>query len=136
MKGSWWLWAAMRATQVCWSSAPASASAAGEREREIFRYQFQSWFVRSEKVATSEMFERETRREKILEAIDLNREMQLRQKNKDGFLNLLAGKKQKYSLGDNKESKEENIKVDPLVEAEKEFYRILNEVKKITFEEN
>ena len=136
MKGSWWLWAAMTATQVCWSSAPASASAAGEREKEIFRYQFQSWFVRSEKVATSEMFERETRREKILEAIDLNREMQLRQKNKDGFLNLLAGKKQKYSLGDNKESKEENIKVDPLVEAEKEFYRILNEVKKITFEEN
>lgn len=82
------------------------------------------------------MFERETRREKILEAIDLNREMQLRQKNKDGFLNLLAGKKQKYSLGENKESKEEKIKVDPLVEAEKEFYRILNEVKKITFEEN
>lgn len=82
------------------------------------------------------MFERETRREKILEAIDLNREMQLRQKNKDGFLNLLAGKKQKYSLGDNKESKEEKIKVDPLVEAEKEFYRILNEVRKTTFEEN
>ena len=82
------------------------------------------------------MFERETRREKILEAIDLNREMQLRQKNKDGFLNLLAGKKQKYSLGDNKESTEEKIKVDPLVEAEKEFYRILNEVKKTTFEEN
>ena len=82
------------------------------------------------------MFERETRREKILEAIDLNREMQLRQKNKDGFLNLLAGKKQKYSLGENKESKEEKIKVDPLVEAEKEFYRILNEVKQITFEEN
>ena len=82
------------------------------------------------------MFERETRREKILEAIDLNREMQLRQKNKDGFLNLLAGKKQKFSLGDSKESKEEKIKVDPLVEAEKEFYRILNEVRKTTFEEN
>ena len=71
-----------------------------------------------------------------MEAIDLNREMQLRQKNKDGFLNLLAGKKQKFSLGDSKESKEEKIKVDPLVEAEKEFYRILNEVQKITFEEN
>ena len=82
------------------------------------------------------MFERETRREKILEAIDLNREMQLRQKNKDGFLNLLAGKKQTFSLVDSKESKEEKIKVDPLVEAEKEFYRILNEVQKITFEEN
>lgn len=82
------------------------------------------------------MFERETRREKILEAIDLNREMQLRQKNKDGFLNLLAGQKQKYSLGEKQASKEEKIKVDPLVEAEKEFYRILNEVKKITFEEN
>ncbi len=67
------------------------------------------------------MFERETRREKILEAIDLNREMQLRQKNKDGFLNLLAGKQQKYSLGVNKESREEQTKVDPLVEAEKGY---------------
>ena len=40
VKGSWWLWAAMTATQVCWSSAPASASAAGEREREIFDINF------------------------------------------------------------------------------------------------
>ena len=83
------------------------------------------------------MFERETRREKILEAIELNREMQLRQKNKDGFLNLLTGKKQKYSLRDNNgDTDEEKVKVDPLVETEKEFYRILNEVLKITFEEN
>ena len=35
------------------------------------------------------MFERETRREKILEAVDLNKEMQLRMKNKSGFLTLL-----------------------------------------------
>ena len=106
-------------------------------QRKLCRYLFHSWFVSTEKVATSEMFERETRREKILEAIELNREMQLRQKNKDGFLNLLTGKKQKYSLRDNNgDTDEEKVKVDPLVETEKEFYRILNEVLKITFEEN
>ena len=89
--------------------------------------------IRTEKVATSEMFERETRREKILEAIDLNREMQLKQKNKNGLLNLLTVKKQKYSLADKKETEEVKVNVDPLVEAGEEFYRILNEVMKMTF---
>lgn len=79
------------------------------------------------------MFERETRREKILEAIDLNREMQLKQKNKNGLLNLLTVKKQKYSLADKKETEEVKVNVDPLVEAGEEFYRILNEVMKMTF---
>ena len=83
------------------------------------------------------MFERETRREKILEAIDLNREMQLRQKNRNGLLNLLtaatSGKTKKYSLVETKEAVEEKVEVDPLVEAEKEFYRILNEVKENAF---
>ena len=84
------------------------------------------------------MFERETRREKILEAIELNREMQLRQKNRNGLLNLLSAaasgaKTKKYSLVENKEAVEEKVKVDPLVEAEKEFYRILNEVKENAF---
>ena len=79
------------------------------------------------------MFERETRREKILEAIDLNREMQLKQKNKNGLLNLLTVKKQKYSLADKKETEEVKVNVDPLVEAGEEFYRTLNEVMKMTF---
>ena len=79
------------------------------------------------------MFERETRREKILEAIDLNREMQLKQKNKNGLLNLLTVKKQKYSLADKKETEEVKVNVDPLFEAGEEFYRILNEVMKMTF---
>ena len=85
---------------------------------------------RQDKLATSEMFERETRREKILEAIELNREMQLRQKNKSGLFNVLSGgKKDIFCLTERKETEEENKKVDPLDEAEKEFYRIINEVK-------
>ena len=81
--------------------------------------------IRQEKLATSEMFERETRREKILEAFDLNREMQLRQKNKTGLLNLFGvGNIKKLS----KETEEKTTKVDPIEEAEKEFYRIINEV--------
>ena len=83
---------------------------------------------RQDKLATSEMFERETRREKILEAIELNREMQLRQKNKSGLFNVLSGgKKETLCLTERKETEEK--KVDPLEEAEKEFYRIINEVK-------
>ena len=85
---------------------------------------------RQDKLATSEMFERETRREKILEAIELNREMQLRQKNKSGLFNVLSrGKKETFCLTERKEAEEEKRKVDPLDEAEKEFYRIINEVK-------
>ena len=82
---------------------------------------------RQDKLATSEMFERETRREKILEAIELNREMQLRQKNKSGHFT--GGKKETFCLTERKEAEEEKKKVDPLEEAEKEFYRIINEVK-------
>ena len=83
-------------------------------------------FLRTEKVATSEMFERETRRERVLEAINLQKETQLRMKNKGGFLNILAGKKQKSAQ--TQEMEEVKVKVDPLEEAENEFYRILNEV--------
>ena len=82
---------------------------------------------RQDKLATSEMFERETRREKILEAIELNREMQLRQKNKSGLFNVLSGGKKDIFCPT--ERKETEKKVDPLDEAEKEFYRIINEVK-------
>ena len=57
-------------------------------------FYFNLCFERTEKVATSEMFERETRRERVLEAINLQKETQLRMKNKGGFLNILAGKKQ------------------------------------------
>ena len=86
--------------------------------------------TRADKLATSEMFERETRREKILEAIELNREMQLRQKNKSGLLNTLSGgKKEILCPTERKETEEEKKKVDPLDEAEKEFYRIINEEK-------
>ena len=73
------------------------------------------------------MFERETRREKILEAVDLNKEMQLRMKNKSGFLNLINKGKNKKS--EHKELDGGKVKVDPLVEAENDFYRIVNEVK-------
>ena len=80
-------------------------------------------------MATLEMFERETRREKILEAINLNRETQLRQKSK-GILSLCKGRKQKYSLAERREVQaEDNVpKVDPIENAEKEFYRIIKEV--------
>ena len=72
------------------------------------------------------MFERETRREKILEAIDHNREMQLRQKNKVNVLHLLGvGKKTTPS----NETDEQTKRLDPLEEAEKEFYKIIKEVK-------
>ena len=85
---------------------------------------------RTEKMATSEMYERETRKEKILEALNLNREIQLKQKSK-GILNLCKSRKQKYSLADRKETAAEEavVKVDPIAEAEKEFYRIIKEVK-------
>ena len=73
---------------------------------------------RQDKLATSEMFERETRREKILEAIELNREMQLRQKNRSGLLSVLPGrKKDTFCLTERKETEEEKKKVDPLEEA-------------------
>ena len=73
------------------------------------------------------MFERETRREKILEAINLQKETQLRMKNKGGFLNILTGNKKSAHIVP-QENEEVKVKVDPLVEAENEFYRILNEV--------
>ena len=79
-------------------------------------------------MATSEMFERETRREKILEALNLNKETALKQKSK-GILSLAKGRKQKYSLGDRKETPvEETKKVDPIENAEKEFFRMIKEV--------
>ena len=78
-------------------------------------------------MATSEMFERETRREKILEALNLNKETALKQKSK-GILSLAKGRKQKYSLGDRKETPVEEVKVDPIMNAEKEFFRMIKEV--------
>ena len=92
-----------------------------------------SYNHRNEKAATSEMFERETRREKILEALNLNKETALKQKSK-GLLSLAKGakgRKQKYSLGDRKETPiDDNTSVtyDPLAKAEKDFYRIIKEV--------
>ena len=67
------------------------------------------------------MFERETRREKILEAIDLNREMQLRQKNKDGFLNLLAGKSKNFLLVIVKSRKKKRSKLTHWLKPKKNF---------------
>ena len=81
-------------------------------------------------MATSEMFERETRREKILEALNLHKQTQLKQKSKD-ILTLGKTRKQKYSLADKKETQVEEVaapKVDPLVSAEEEFFRIIKEV--------
>ena len=78
------------------------------------------------------MFERETRREKILEAIDLNREMQLRQNNKSDVLQLLVGGmklKQRSSNTDREDMEAPAKKVGPVDEAEKEFYRIVKEVR-------
>ena len=111
---------------VCWSSAIVSLKSAGSVP-PLTPPQPPS---RQEKLATSEMFERETRREKILEAIDLNREMQLRQNNKTDVFHLLVGGKQKHrSSNTERETAQAPPKVDPLEEAEKEFYRIVKEVK-------
>ena len=56
--------------------------------------------------------------------------MQLRQKNKSGLFNVLGGgKKETFCPTERKETEEEKKKVDPLEEAEREFYRIINEVK-------
>ena len=91
---------------------------------------------RTEKAATSEMYERETRREKILEALNLNKETALKQKSK-GLLSLAKGakgRKQKYSLGDRKETpieEDADVKFDPIAEAEKDFFRIIKEVQHI-----
>jgi hypothetical protein len=88
---------------------------------------------RTEKAATSEMYERETRREKILEALNLNKETALKQKSK-GLLTLAKGakgRKQKYSLRDRKETpveEDSDVKFDPIAEAEKDFFRIIKEV--------
>ena len=78
------------------------------------------------------MFERETRREKILEAIDLNREMQLRQNNKSDVFQLLVGGmklKQRSSNTDRENMEDQPKKIGPVDEAEKEFYRIVKEVR-------
>ena len=82
------------------------------------------------------MYERETRREKILEALNLNKETALKQKSK-GLLSLAKGakgRKQKYSLGDRKETpieEDADVKFDPIAEAEKDFFRIIKEVQHI-----
>ena len=78
------------------------------------------------------MFERETRREKILEAIDLNREMQLRQSNKSDVFQLLVGGmklKQRSSNTDREDMGDQPKKIGPVDEAEKKFYRIVKEVR-------
>ena len=72
-----------------------------------------------------------TRREKILEALNLNRETQLKAKSK-GILSLAKGRKQKYSLADKKDTPEEVVvKLDPIAQAEEEFYRMIKEVEYI-----
>ena len=78
-------------------------------------------------MANSEMFERETRREKIQEALNLNKETALKQKSKE-ILSLAKGRKQKYSLGDRNETPVEEVKVDPIMNAEKEFFQMIKEV--------
>ena len=93
-------------------------------------------YRRTEKATTSEMYERETRREKILEALNLNKETALKQKSK-GLISLAKGakgRKQKYSLGDRKETpveEDSEVKFDPIAEAEKDFFRIIKEVQHI-----
>ena len=87
--------------------------------------------VRNEKSAVTAMFERETRREKILEA--RNKELRLKEKTK-GILGLGGGggKKSGGLAGafdmlkkktDNDEEKE-----DPIQKAEREFFEIIKKV--------
>ena len=67
-----------------------------------------------------------------MEAIDLNREMQLRQSNKSDVFQLLVGGmklKQRSSNTDREEMEDQPKKVGPADVAEKEFYRIVKEVR-------
>ena len=82
------------------------------------------------------MFERETRREKILEA--RNKELRLKEKTK-GILGLGGAGQGKKSGGlagafdmlKSKKDDEEN-KEDPIAKAEREFFEIIKKVKKVS----
>ena len=75
------------------------------------------------------MFERETRREKILEA--RNKELRLKEKTK-GILGLGGGKKSGGLAGAfdmlKKKNDNEEEKEDPIQKAEREFFEIIKKV--------
>merc|ERR1711983_593001 len=76
---------------------------------------------KNEKSAVTAMFERETRREKILEA--RNKELRLKEKTK-GILGLGGGLM--GATGDQKGDGDEEEE-DPIMKAEKEFFQIIKE---------
>ena len=91
---------------------------------------------RNEKSSVTAMFERETRREKILEA--RNKELRLKEKTK-GILGLGGGgpsggggKKSglvgAFDLLKRKNNEDEEAKEDPIAKAEREFFEIIKKV--------
>ena len=86
--------------------------------------------VRNEKSAVTAMFERETRREKILEA--RNKELRLKEKTK-GILGLGGGGKKSGGLAGafdmlKKKTDNDEEKEDPIQKAEREFFEIIKKV--------
>ena len=86
--------------------------------------------VRNEKSAVTAMFERETRREKILEA--RNKELRLKEKTK-GILGLGGGGKKSGGLAGafdmlKKKNDNDEEKEDPIQKAEREFFEIIKKV--------
>ena len=92
--------------------------------------------IKNEKSSVTEMFERETRREKILEA--RNKELRLKEKTK-GILGLgggpcagAAGKKSglvgAFDLLKKKNNEAEEAKEDPIQKAERQFFEIIKKV--------
>ena len=92
--------------------------------------------IRNEKSSVTAMFERETRREKILEA--RNKELRLEEKTK-GILGLgggpssgAAGKKSglvgAFDLLKKKNNEAEEAKEDPIQKAERQFFEIIKKV--------
>ena len=77
---------------------------------------------RNERTELSDMFERETKREKVLEA--KNREMRLKNR-AGGFISVFSNHKK--SSGTEKKENLEAVE-DPIAKAEKEFYEIVNKV--------
>ena len=97
--------------------------------------------IRNEKSSVTAMFERETRREKILEA--RNKELRLKEKTK-GILGLgggpsagAGGKKSglvgAFNLLKKKNNEDEEVKEDPCQKAEREFFEIIKKVILTTF---
>ena len=89
--------------------------------------------IRNEKSSVTAMFERETRREKILEA--RNKELRLKEKTK-GILGLGGGPSAgagdtksglvgAFNLLKKKNNEDEEVKEDPIQKAEREFFEII-----------